>query len=237
MKKESGAIPIPRNVVDVTVLLSILFAGCAQPIRELWPPAPGAGSRVILVSIDRWHSMIALHHEQQGSSDRSRPWEEWGYAEQGYYLEGDSGCSGTMRALFIPSNAVVQIARTAVPWSERTPQPPARSWQFHLSESGYRRLVAFLEGSRESPEVISRAFGCSWYRASDSYHAFHHCYHWTARALRSAGLPVWSFYSLFKGCLEAQLDRALEFQDAALDDEPLPASREDGAGKGAECRS
>ena len=170
--------------------------------------------------------MIALHREPGSSADRSPPWEEWSYAEESYYLEGDSGCSGTMRALFVPSAAVVQVARTAVPWSERTPQPPARSWAFRLSESGYRRLVEFLAGSRESPEIISDAFGYSWYRASDSYHAFHHCYHWTARAVRSAGLPVWSFYSLFKGCLEAQLDRALDFQTAAGGNKHLPAGHE-----------
>lgn len=220
---------LPRNTVTALLVVALLPGGCAQPIRQLWPPPPGARSHVIQVSVDRWHSMIALHHEQTSPADESRQWEEWGYAEESYYLEGDSGSSGTMRALFVPSAAVVQVASTAVPWSERTPQPPARSWAFRLSENGYQRLLEFLAGSRASPVVISDALGYSWYRASDSYHAFHHCYHWTARALRSAGLPVWSCYALFKGCLEAQLDRALGFQTAARGNEQLPSGHADRA--------
>ena len=212
---------ITDKVAATTVLLC-LVSGCAQPIADLWPPRPGSKTRLILVSIDRWHSVIALRREPH-PEDAMLPWEEWGYAEEGYYLEGDSGCCGTLRALFVPSAAVVQVARAALPWSERTPQPPARSWVFRLSEDGYEQLVEFLARSKKSGEIVSHAYGSAWYRASPSYHAFHHCYHWTARALRSAGLPVWSFYSLFKSCLEAQLDRALELQAEAEREDRLPA--------------
>lgn len=224
-RAESRARPVPgarRLVVSASwsaVLSCICCAGCAQPIRELWPPEPGESTRTILVSVDRWHSVIALPADldDPGRGDvqpasGSELWEEWGYAEEGYYLEGDTGSSGTLRALFLPSDAVVQVTLTPTTWSERTPQPPARSWIFHLSEKGYGRLIEFLEEERASEDVLSRAWGSSWYPANESYHAFHHCYHWTARALRSAGLPIWSAYALLKSCFEAQLDRALEIQ-------------------------
>ena len=182
-------------------------------MKELWPPPAGAKTHTIRVSVDRWHSMIAVAHNDTSSArGDAQLWEEWGYAEKGYYLEGDTGCSGTLWALFVPSAGVVQVTHTRTAWSERTPQPPARSWTFRLSETGYERLCDFLEREKKSAEVISTAGGYSWYRADESYHVFHHCYHWTARALRAAGLPVWSFYAPLKSCLEAQLNRALTFQ-------------------------
>lgn len=187
--------------------VSAWFGGCAGPIVDLWPPEPAAGGHRIVVSVDSWHSVIGVYPQDDPEGEDASRLEEWSYAEKGYYLEGDAGCSGTLRALFLPSTGVVQLARLGRPWSERTPQPPARQWFFRLSREGYRNLVDFCRAARSSEEPL-RAGRSTWYPARRDYHAFHHCHHWTARALRSAGLPVWSFYALFKWSLEAQLDRA-----------------------------
>jgi hypothetical protein len=191
-------------------LLIAWMGGCAQPVKGLWPPAAGEPSYHIVVSTDQWHSVIGLWPLDDPEGRSAAGLEEWSYAEKGYYLEGDSGCSGTLRALFVPSAGVLQESRLGRPWSERTPQPPARQWSFRLSERGYRALRSFLEseGASGSPIVEGES---SWYAAAASYHLFHQCHHWTARALREAGLPFWSFYAFFKWSLEAQLDRALRF--------------------------
>jgi hypothetical protein len=204
--------------VIAAFLVTAWFGGCASPVEGLWPPAPGDKTFRILVSVDSWHSVIGVWPEGDPGGHDLSLLEEWAYAEKGYYLEGDSGSSGTMRALFWPSTGVVQVTRAGRPWSERTPQPPARTWSFELTEQGYRNLRNHLAGERESarPHLVER--DSEWYIADCSYHAFHHCHHWTARALRSAGLPVWAFYALFKWSLEAQLDRAMEFVPPADQD-------------------
>ena len=195
----------------IAFLITAWFGGCASPIEGLWPPAPGEPTYRIIVSVDSWHSMIGIWPEDDPEGIESASLEEWGYAERGYYLEGDSGSSGTMRALFWPSTGVVQVTCAGRPWSERTPQPPARAWSFNLTERGYENLKAHLTDARECPEPFLVRGAAQWYIAAHDYCAFHHCHHWTARALRAAGLPIWTFYALFKWSFEAQLDRALKF--------------------------
>ncbi len=194
----------------VACALSAWTAGCAGPIRELWPPAPGAETYRIVVSTDSWHSIIGIWPRADPRGDSMEGLEEWGYAEKGYYMEADTGSSGTMRALLVPSTGVLQLWRGGPLWSIRTPHPPAGQWVFELSERGHERLLQFVEGSKRSAVPLSSQWAEStWFEADRSYHAFHHCHHWTARALREAGLPIWPFYALFKWSLEAQLDRAV----------------------------
>lgn len=185
--------------------------GCARPVEGVWPPGPGEKSYRMIVSIDRWHSVIGIWPPEDPMGEGSALIEEWGYGEKGYYLDGDSGCCGALRALFVPSAGVVQVTRAGRPWSERTYQPPARQWSFPLSEAGNRRLKEHLQGERRGERIISRGPSSRWYRSRRDYHAFHNCHHWTARALRAAGLPVWSALGLFRWSLAAQLDRAEGF--------------------------
>lgn len=208
----------------VAAALCLAAAACAQPIAGLWPPGPGDVTHRIVVSTDAWHSVIGLCREN-GQATQDAPsapaaapeatrqagsprFEEWGFAEKGYYLEGDNGVCGTLRALFLPSAGVVSVTRGDRTWAERTPQPPGRSWEFDLTDAGFARLAAFLRAEVASPTPISHAGGAEWFDAASSYHAFHHCHHWTASALREAGLPVRPAFALFKWSLESQLDRA-----------------------------
>jgi uncharacterized protein DUF2459 len=211
---------IPRRALQAAAILSVLYlltawlGGCAQPIDGLWPPRPGERTHRIIVSIDTWHSMVGVWPEDQPDGKEFSALTEWGYAQKAYYLEGDNGCSGTLRALLIPSTSVVHVARAGRPWSERTPQPPARQWSFLLTEKGYRNLLEFLEAEKASSDPIVRGAESQWYLGAHDYCALHHCHHWTAQALRCAGLPVWSFYGLFKWTLERQLDRAAKLASA-----------------------
>jgi hypothetical protein len=202
-----------KRVLRLVVLPLAALLGCAQPVAGLWPPGPGEATHEIVVSTDAWHSVVALPRERPGG-----PVEEWGYADKAHYLEGHDGVLGTLDALFVPGAAVVVVTHADRIWAERSPQPPGRSWTFALMDAGYAGLLGFLHGELASPEVISDRNGADWYDAKSSYHAFHHCHHWTAAALREAGLPVWPAYALFKWSLEAQLDRAEEIA-RQLDDE------------------
>jgi hypothetical protein len=203
-----GGSPRPVRLIAAVVVLA---AGCAQPGAGLWPAEPGAATRRIVVSTDGWHSVIGLNADRAPGE----PVEEWGYARKSYYLEGDTGACGTLAALFVPGTGVVLQTKDPRTWAERTTQPPARSWEFELTDEGWTRLVAFIDAERASEEPVSHKAGATWYDANSSYWGFHHCHHWTASALREAGLPVWSSYALFKWSFEAQLDRAATIAEEA----------------------
>jgi Protein of unknown function (DUF2459) len=186
----------------------ILFgASCAGPIVELWPPKPGAPTHKITVTMDAWHSVVGVWPAADRAGEELGTMREWGFADRNYYLERNNGVSGCCGALFWPTAAVLRVAPAGHSVIDLRDAPASR-WTFQLSEAGYRRLVAFLHAERANTMVLSRLAQSNWYEAKYSYQAFHHCNHWTARALRTAGLPVWSFYAMFKWSFEAQLDRA-----------------------------
>lgn len=207
--------------------LFVLITACVSPNVEIWPPAPGSPAHDILVSVDTWHAVIAIEKESAEGrglrTERSETnvpsqssalspqnflYEEWSYAEQAWYLEGRQGPTGVLRALFWPSDGVVEVGFHARPWSERTPDPPAEQFRFALSEEGYLRLREFLEGSRRSGTPLRAGAGTAFYPALRPYSVFHQCHHYAAHALRAAGMPVSPAWALTPSLLVAQLRRA-----------------------------
>lgn len=222
--------------------LLIAFCGCAAPIQELWPPQEGAPSHTIVVSIDTWHAVIAfaLEEPRQRSgagaeshpailSDRKTPFEEWGYAEQAWYLEGRQGLTGVMRALFWPSPGVVEVGLHGRIWAARTPQPPSDVFVFRLSETGYRQLRAHLRGTVGATQPLLVTAGSKFYSSKRSYHLFHQCHQYAALALREAGLPLSAFWSFNRPSFTMQLRRAVELagdQSVAMSIEDFQAEAE-----------
>ncbi|MDH4252536.1 MAG: DUF2459 domain-containing protein [Nitrospira sp.] len=145
----------------------------------------------------------------QHSSLRTQPlFEEWGYAGRAWYLEGKTGVSGVVRALFWPTEGVVEVGHYDRVWAERTPQPPSDLFLFRLTEEGYRRLRRHLYTTLLSEESVA-SFGQSlFYPARRSYHLLHTCHQYAAQALREAGLPISPFWAFNRTSLAWQLRRA-----------------------------
>lgn len=139
--------------------------------------------------------------------------EEWGYAERAWYLEGRHGITGVFRALFWPSEGVVEVGENDQLWADRTPQPPSDLFKFELSEGGYDRLRVHLQSTRTSSNPVKVFTRSSFYQATDSYHVFHHCHQYVARALQTAGLPVSTFWAITRTGLASQLQEAQESGD------------------------
>ncbi len=191
------------------LLIALLLGGCASPVEGLWPPAAGAPSHMIHVSLDTWHAMIAF------PVDTPHAYEEWGYAERAWYLEGRQGIGGVLRALLWPTEGVVEMGHHQKVWADRTPQPPAELFTFHLSDEGFRRLHAHLRATIASQEPVSTVETSTFYPAVRSYHVFHTCHQYAAQALRAAGLPVVPFLAFSRGAFAVQLRRAAGRPDGA----------------------
>ncbi|MEE8076109.1 MAG: DUF2459 domain-containing protein [Candidatus Binatia bacterium] len=171
--------------------------------------------------MDTWHAMIAFPREgQQDHQEMADPsefrlqpsrraaFEEWGYAERAWYLEGQRGVSGIIRAMASESEGIVEIAEYDELWADRTPQPPSDLFTFHLSEEGYQRLRNHLRSTIASTTPVARLGASRFYRASHPYSFSHHCHHYVALALQQAGLPIPSFWGLNRTSLATQLQEA-----------------------------
>ncbi len=152
--------------------------------------------------------MIAFPSGNQRSAFSVQRFEEWGYAEQGWYLEGRQGVTGVVRALFWPTAGVVEVGRQSRVWADRTPQPPSDRFTFHLSREGFQRLRQYLDASIGSPHPVLSVGDTRFFPAARAYHVFHQCHQYTALALREAGLPVSPFWAITRAFFAWQLRRA-----------------------------
>jgi len=190
---------------------SLYRGGFSAPIRDLWPPDRGDQQFKIVIFTDGLHSEIGVWPENDAEGQRSQSLESWSYGERGYYMEGKTGVIGMLRATLIPTAGVVRVHRAGWRFTG-TQNLPDKTWELYVSREGYDRLLAHVRAQCESTNVIFATGRSEWYDAKHSYHTFHNCHHWTARALRAAGLPVWSSHALFRWSLEKQLDRAVKMQ-------------------------
>lgn len=204
----------------ITGLVLLGCAGCAAPPPGLWPPEPGAPVHAIVVSVDTWHAVIALPEESSpgpSTSDVSRfrgPYEEWGYAERAWYLEGRRGVAGILRVLFRSTPGIVEVGRHERVWADRGP-PPTERFVLRLSETGYRRLRRHLEASLASREPVRAAPDTAFYPAAQDYNLlFNQCHQYAARALREAGLPLSAVWAVSRAGFVAQLEDVLARQES-----------------------
>jgi uncharacterized protein DUF2459 len=159
----------------------------------------------IVVSLDAAHSMIALpveasmlyvnggHGGVVGTDDvpgEPRAYEEWGYAERAWFLEKRQGFTGVLRALFWPTEGVVEVGIHQSTWAERTQKPPVEAFRFQISKTGYLKLRSYLRATIASEKPVGIVGNSRFCVARSSYHLFHHCHHYTAKGLREAGLPI-----------------------------------------------
>ncbi|WP_090571161.1 DUF2459 domain-containing protein [Nitrosomonas sp. Nm33] len=147
------------------------------------------------------HSLPFTHNQR---------FEEWGYAERAWYLEGRRGLTGTIRALFWPTEGVVEVGWYDQVWANRTPQPPSDLFIFRLSEEGYQRLRRHLEATIADYNAVTVFETSLFYPAKRSYHFFHTCHQYTAYALREAGLPLSPFWAFSRTSFAWQLHRAVQ---------------------------
>src|SRR5713226_1818225 len=205
-----------RPVLWLIIPSLLLLWSCAAPVQGLWPPPAGAPSHTVVVSLDTWHAMIAITLDERVTAlDRKSVYEEWGYAERAWYLEGRQGITGALRALLRPSQGVVEIGLHEQVWAARTPQPPSETFIFRLSEAGYLRLRRHLLSTIGATNPVLVVDRVKFYPSKHPYHLFHQCHQYAAEALREAGLPVAAWWAFSRTSFAMQLRRATHMADEA----------------------
>ena len=216
MHSMAGPTSQPRPVPWLIIPSLLLLWSCAAPVQGLWPPPEGAPTRTIVVSLDAWHAMIAITLDERVTAlDQKSMFEEWGYAEQAWYLEGRQGITGALRALFRPNPGVVEIGLHEQVWAARTPQPPAETFVFRLSEAGYLRLRRHLLSTIGATTPVLVVDRVRFYPSKRPYHLFHQCHQYAAEALRAAGLPISAWWAFSRTSFAMQLRRAARMADQA----------------------
>lgn len=198
---------IVTAVLLAAYMLSLHLGGCAAPVHGLWPPESNEDRFKVIVFADGLHSEIGIWSDDDPEGQELDRLVSWSYGEEKYYLERKRGVCGKLRATLLPTVGVVRVHRAGGRFRDSQDLPEA-IWTFCVSREGHNRLLAHVRAERASTAAVSTTEYSDWYPAKRSYHALHNCHHWTARALRETGLPIWSSHALFRWSLERQLDRA-----------------------------
>jgi hypothetical protein len=203
-----------RRLLQFVALPALLAAGCAGPVKSLYPPRAGEPVRSIyVINHGALHTGLAVKRSDipPGLWPANRDYAKSKYLEVGW---GDDDGYRKPLTVGIAAKALAGSRRTvlladgfnAVPKKVRSP------WftviQVDLSDRGFAQLCRHVERTYaldESGRPIRLEKG--WYRARGTYSAFHTCNTWAAEGLRQAGCPIIPVFCLTPGPLLSQVRR------------------------------
>jgi hypothetical protein len=195
-------------------LAFLLSAGCAGPVKSLYPPAAGERTRPIyVINHGALHTGIAVKRSDipPGAWPANRDYARSKYLEVGW--GDDDGYRKPLTAAIAlkalaGSRRTVLLAHGFSKVGEKMNAPRFTVIQVDLSDRGLARLCAHIEKTYALDEAGRPIrLGEGWYRARGTYSAFHTCNTWAAEGLRQAGCPITPAYCLMPGPLLSQVRR------------------------------
>jgi hypothetical protein len=193
-------------------LAFLLSAGCAGPIKSLYPPTAGATARSIyVINHGALHTGLAVKRSDipAGLWPANRDFAKSRYLEVGW---GDDDGYRKPLTVDIAVKALAGSRRTVLladgfsAVREKVNTARFTVIQVELSDRGFARLCRHIEQTYaldEAGRPIRLQEG--WYRARGTYSAFRTCNTWAAEGLRQAGCPITPAYCLTPGPLLSQV--------------------------------
>lgn len=195
-------------------LALFIAAGCAGPIKSLYPPRAGETPRSIyVIHHGSLHTGLAVKRSDipPGLWRANRDYAKFKYLEIGW--GEDDGYRKPLTSA-IAMNALAGSRRTVLladgfgAVREKVNAPRFTVIQVDLSDRGFARLCRYIDQTYaldEAGHPIRLEKG--WYRARGTYSAFRTCNTWAAEGLRRAGCPITPAYCLTPGPLLGQVKR------------------------------
>jgi uncharacterized protein (TIGR02117 family) len=182
-------------------VLFVLTACAASPAAKVPPAAGGPTVAVYLVAHDD-HTGIAIRRADipAGLWPESRDFPqaeflEVGWGARDYYMGRDQGFWGTLKAALGRTQSVLHVAGFRGPPAEYF--RASEVIELPLPRGGLERLARYIHDAHERADRNAVAplgrglYGDSrFYPAHERFSLLNTCNVWTARALRSAGLPI-----------------------------------------------
>jgi len=214
----------PGNVNRIKILfflLCFIVCGCVPAVRGLYPPEPGKGNTIFVVS-HGWHTGIVISYPEARpfltalkDIQADIPFLEIGWGDAGFYQAKKITSGLTVQAIFWPTDSVMHVV--ALPVSPESYFTASEVVPVRVSGPGLKNMLCFIDSSfarDAASNLVAMGLGLygesRFFRANGKYYALNTCNSWTAQALRSAGLPVSTFYALTEGNVMYQVRSALE---------------------------
>lgn len=202
--------------------LALCLSQCATLPRAIQTGRDPSLNRTepIYVVSHGWHTGIVipsdtLANELPSLEDRfpDARYLELGWGDKEFYQSEKITSGIGMRAVFLPSDTVVHVV--AVPNNPQSSFPHSKIRKLLLHPSEARALAKYLSSSfsvNQPTEIIQDLPGLygdsQFYQGHGHYHLFNTCNKWTAKGLRSAGLPIRPMFKLSASSITDWIDES-----------------------------
>ena len=184
------------------LFLAVSCSTCAAPVSETLAPSESEPRKTIYLVNHGWHAGIVLRRADipdniwpKLGNFPDMEYLEVGWGDMDYYQIPDSHFGFILKAALLPTASVLHI----VGFNGYVPAyfPFSEIIRIELSSAGFELLSRTIAssfaldkaGNTTSPSP--GLYGNSrFYLSRETYHLFNTCNVWTARALRTAGLPI-----------------------------------------------
>jgi uncharacterized protein (TIGR02117 family) len=222
-----------RSAVILTTFLLCVAGGCASADPSLYPRRQGQRPADLIMLDNHWHTALIFEFADLPESLRNKlpAFAQNRYVAIGWgdgdFFRADAVTSGMVpRAMFYSRGSVLLVIGI-----DGEPE--------QAFEDDIHRIPASRDGLLRAIAHVNRTFrrdpdgrlvdggpgpeGAQFYVANGRYAWNHTCNHWTAAALREAGLPVTPVYAATAGNLAFQLrDLPGKRLNGRLRDPPAP---------------
>lgn len=182
-------------------MVAVLLSACAIPMVESIAHEGEARSRIYLVG-HGWHTGLVIRYTDlpegiwpEAGDFPQAEYLEVGWGDHDYYRSHDPGLWTTLKAAILPTQSVLHVAGFRT--SPTTYFAASEVIELRLPHTSIEQLAKYIDAAlaREGTQAVAPLgtglYGDSrFYPAREMFHLFNTCNVWTARALRSAGLPV-----------------------------------------------
>ncbi|MFQ5830981.1 MAG: DUF2459 domain-containing protein [Candidatus Methylomirabilia bacterium] len=197
----------------------VLSSGCAGPVKGLYPPAEGESAKAIYVVSHGWHTGVVVRRQDipdgiwpEHNDFADSEYVEVGWGDRDFYRAPEATSGLALKAVFWPTSSVLHIVGFDDPVGRALRGSDIIA--INVSDRGHKELSTFIqdayardESGRAIPLGPGQHKNSRFYLASEKYYLLKTCNNWTARALRSAGVPITPLYAVTAGNVMYQVGK------------------------------
>ncbi len=201
------------------VLLCLLLGACAAAPRNALPVDAAAAPRTVYLVSHGWHTGIVLRRADlppdawpERADIPDTEYLEIGWGDRDFYQSAQFSWRIALKAALWPTPSVLHLVGFNGPVVDYFTH--SEVVELTLTPRDFQRLCVYVHehfarnGAQRAPRLGPGLYGKSaFYPARAKFHLFNTCNVWTARALRSAGLPVTPFYAITTDSVMSQARR------------------------------
>jgi uncharacterized protein (TIGR02117 family) len=187
-----------------------IFAGCLNPVRNLYPADPDLREVPVYVVSHGWHAGFAIESKYilnqipEHSELPDTKFLKFGWGDARYYSNPEAGFWIMMRAAILPTKSAIHVVGFDIPVEMYF--PGSKIVEIKITQEGATELGTFIDQTIKkdkngNPIYYSEGLyrNSVFLEAEKSYIFPRTSNKWTAKAIRKTGYPISPFYAFTSG--------------------------------------